>query len=44
MSINALQLGRSITFDPQTHTAVGDEEATKSLKRPYRAPYQHPAG
>lgn len=41
---NALQLGRTITFDPQTHTAIGDEEATKLLKRPYRAPYQHPAG
>ncbi len=39
---NALTLGRSIQFDPQTHTAIGDEEATKLLARPYRSPYVHP--
>jgi predicted dehydrogenase len=38
------RLGRSLTWDPQTHTVVGDAEATKLLKRPYRAPWQHPAG
>jgi predicted dehydrogenase len=41
---NALTLGRSIHFDPATHTAIGDEEATKLFARPYRAPYVHPAG
>ena len=40
---NSLALGRSITFDPDTHTAVDDEQANAILKRPYRAPYQHPA-
>ncbi len=35
-------LGRSIQFDPETHTAVGDEEATSRLHRDYRKPYIHP--
>ncbi|QDT07616.1 Inositol 2-dehydrogenase [Rubripirellula lacrimiformis] len=43
MANNALTLGRTIQFDPATHTAVGDDEATALLKRPYRAPYIHPA-
>jgi predicted dehydrogenase len=41
---NALTLGRSITFDPATHRAVDDEEASQIMKRPYRTPHQHPAG
>ena len=41
---NALTLGRTLEFDPVTNTVVGDEEATKLLRRPYREPYQHPAG
>lgn len=41
---NALALGRTLEFDPLTNTVVGDEEATKMLRRPYREPYQHPAG
>jgi predicted dehydrogenase len=41
---NSLQLGRSITFDPQSHLVVNDDEANRIIKRPYRAPYQHPAG
>lgn len=40
----SLALGRSLTFDPETHTIVDDEEATAGLKRPYRQPYHHPAG
>jgi predicted dehydrogenase len=40
----SLALGRSIRFDPATHTIVGDDEANATLKRPYRAPYEHPAG
>ena len=42
MANNSLSLGRSIQFDPTTHTAIGDEEATKLFSRPYRAPYVHP--
>lgn len=36
------QLGRSITWDPTTHTCVGDPEANRLLRRPYRAPWVHP--
>ena len=39
----AMELGRSIEFDPQTHTVVGDDEANAKLQRPYRAPYVHPS-
>ncbi len=38
------KLGRSLAFDPATHTVVGDTEATALLKRKYRDPWQHPAG
>ena len=37
-------LGRSVAFDPATHTVTGDPEATKRLKREYRKPWVHPAG
>jgi predicted dehydrogenase len=36
------QLGRSLTWDPETHRVVGDEEANKLLRRPYRQPWVHP--
>ena len=39
----SMQLGRSLQWDADTHTVVGDEEANKLLKRPYRAPWKHPA-
>ncbi|MDA8744002.1 Gfo/Idh/MocA family oxidoreductase [Rubripirellula amarantea] len=39
----AMKIGRTIEFDPKTHTAVGDEEATALFKRDYRAPYVHPS-
>lgn len=38
----SLQLNRSLQWDPQTHTVVGDAEATKLLRRPYRLPWVHP--
>jgi predicted dehydrogenase len=38
------KLGRTITWDPEKHLAVGDEEVNKVLKRPYRKPWVHPAG
>lgn len=38
------KLGRTITWDPMKHECVGDAEATKLLKRPYRQPWTHPAG
>jgi predicted dehydrogenase len=39
----AAQLGRPVVYDPQRREVVGDAEATKLLRRPYRAPWQHPA-
>jgi predicted dehydrogenase len=38
----SIQLGRSLTWDPEKHIVVGDEEATKLLRRPYRKPWVHP--
>jgi predicted dehydrogenase len=38
------KLGRSLTWDAAKHEVVGDAEANKLLKRPYRAGYTHPAG
>ncbi len=39
----ALQLGRSLTWDPQAGRVVGDDEANRLLTRPYRGPWIHPA-
>jgi predicted dehydrogenase len=38
------KLGRTLTWDAAKHQVVGDDEANKLLKRPYRAGYTHPAG
>ncbi len=38
----SLQLGRSLTWDPVKGRVVGDEEANKLLRRPYRNPWIHP--
>jgi predicted dehydrogenase len=38
----SMQLGRSLTWDPQKHVVVGDAEANKLLRRPYRSPWVHP--
>ena len=35
--------GRPLVYDPATRTVVGDEQATRLLQRPYRAPWQHPS-
>jgi hypothetical protein len=40
----AMNLGRTLEWDPKTHTVKGDEEATRLLKRDYRGPWKHPAG
>ncbi|MEM0926917.1 MAG: gfo/Idh/MocA family oxidoreductase, partial [Planctomycetota bacterium] len=39
----AMELGRTLEFDPQSHTVLNDDEANAKLKRPYRKPYVHPA-
>ena len=39
----AMKLGRTLTWDPAQGCVVGDEEANRLLRRPYRAPWVHPA-
>src|SRR2546421_5551106 len=39
----AMDLGRPLVYDSKARTVVGDEEATKHLRREYRAPWKHPA-
>jgi predicted dehydrogenase len=38
----SMQLGRSLTWDHARGQVVGDPEANKLLRRPYRAPWVHP--
>jgi predicted dehydrogenase len=38
----ALRLGRTLTWDADKHEVVGDGEANKLLRRPYRRPWVHP--
>ena len=35
----SLQIGRSVHFDPQAETIVGDDEAARLTTRPYREPW-----
>jgi len=36
------QVGRAVKFDPATETIVGDHEASKKMRREYRAPFTVP--
>ncbi|MBI4327583.1 MAG: Gfo/Idh/MocA family oxidoreductase [Chloroflexi bacterium] len=38
----SLQLGRSLSWDAAKGQVVGDDEANRLLRRPYRAPWVHP--
>jgi predicted dehydrogenase len=38
----ALQVGRTLVWDPKSHRVIGDNEANKLLARPYREPWVHP--
>jgi predicted dehydrogenase len=38
----ALQLGRTLTWDPEKGRVRDDEEANRLLRRPYRQPWIHP--
>jgi predicted dehydrogenase len=38
----AMKLGRTLIWDPSRQQVVGDAEANKLLRRPYRAPWVHP--
>jgi predicted dehydrogenase len=38
----SMQLGRPLVYDPARRQVSGDAEATRLLKRSYRAPWKHP--
>ena len=38
----SMQLGRTLQWDPAKGQVVGDDEANRLLRRPYRAPWVHP--
>jgi predicted dehydrogenase len=38
----AMQLGRTLTWDAARQRVIGDEEANRLLRRPYRNPWVHP--
>ena len=38
----SLRLGRTLTWDAEKQQVVGDEEANRLLRRPYRKPWIHP--
>jgi predicted dehydrogenase len=40
----AMKLGRTLSWDAAKEEVIGDEEANRALKRPYRTPWMHPAG
>jgi hypothetical protein len=37
----SMQLGRPLVYHPKKREVVGDAEATRRLRRPYRAPWPH---
>jgi predicted dehydrogenase len=39
---NAMKLGRTLQWDPDKRQVMGDEEADRLLRRPYRGPWVHP--
>lgn len=38
----ALELGRTLQWDPAAGKIVGDDEANRLMRRPYRGPWVHP--
>jgi predicted dehydrogenase len=38
----ALEVGRTLAWDPETHEVSGDTAANELLRRPYREPWVHP--
>ena len=38
----SMQLGRTLAWDAQQGRVIGDEEANRLLRRPYRKPWVHP--
>ena len=42
MANMAMQLGRTLAWDPAAGVIIDDDEANRLLQRPYRAPWKHP--
>ncbi len=42
MANMSMKLGRALTWDPVKGRVVGDDEANRLLRRPYRKPWVHP--
>lgn len=40
----SMETGRPLVYDPEKRIITGDREATALLQRPYRKPWEHPAG
>jgi predicted dehydrogenase len=40
----ALRLNRTLAWDAEHQRVIGDDEANRLLRRPYRRPWVHPAG
>jgi predicted dehydrogenase len=40
----SLRLGRTLAWDQERGLVIGDDEANRLLRRPYRAPWIHPGG
>ncbi len=38
----SMNLGRTLTWDPDAQRVVNDDEANRLLRRPYRKPWKHP--
>ena len=38
----SMQLGRTLAWDAQKDSVIGDEEANRLLRRQYRQPWVHP--
>jgi hypothetical protein len=38
----AMEIGRPVVYDSKERAVVGDRDATKLLRRPYRAPWRYP--
>jgi predicted dehydrogenase len=39
----AMETGRPVVYDPKKRVVVGDREATRMLRKPYRSPWKYPA-